>query len=210
MDSAFTHKPIVEWSVNWEINSPVISALAYNEPIIPSDVPPEVLEKDSSEQGCAVNASWNGNTCECDGGYTGDGYKECKKVDAEASPTPSASPSPTPSDSPGPEPTDSAEPTASAEPTTPDPQTVTCWDGSVASDLSACPGYVVCSDGSWKYTEADCPAPQPTPVSCWDGSTADSVEACPAYVVCSDGTWHYTEADCPAPSEPPAEQTPEG
>ena len=228
MDSDITHKPIVEWSVNWEINSPVISAQAYNEAIIPSDVPPEVLEKDSSEQGCAVHASWNGNSCECEGGYTGDGYTECRKMDAEASPTPSASPSPSPSAS-----------TETESPAPSDTPTVTCPDGNTypeGTDCSLHPAQqpdVTCPDGNTYPAGTDCslhPAPQPdvtcpdgntypagtdcslhpASVACWDGSTAPSVEACPAYVVCSDGTWHYTEADCPAPSEPPAEQTPEG
>ena len=240
MTSAITHKPVVEWSVNWDVQSPVISAIAYNEAIIPSDVPPEVLEQSSEEQGCAVNAVWNGNSCECEGGYTGDGYTKCEKVGAEATATPEATASTAPqcaknatySTTAGkcvcndgytgndpanvactvatPTSTPEQTTTPTTEPTATPAQSVTCWDGSQAANEAACPGHVVCSDGSWKYSEADCPAPQPTTVTCWDGSQAANEAACPAYVVCSDGSWKYSEADCPTPPPADTPAAPEG
>jgi len=66
------------------------------------------------------------------------------------------------------------------------PPPVTCWDGSEAKTLGACPiEPVSCPDGSTAKTLSACP-PKVTPpvvtpeVTCWDGSQAQTRSACPA------------------------------
>ena len=189
MNSEMSHKPVVEWSVNWDVQSPIISYTAYNEAIIPSDVPPEVLEKDAEEQGCAVNASWNGNTCECNGGYTGDGYTECRAADAE--PEPSVAPT-------------CAENAYYNE----KKGACVCIDGYSSSD----PANAACKADATAVpttTPTSTPTQQPTQapdVTCPDGNTYPAGTDCSLHpapnVTCPDGGSYPAGTDCslhPAP-----------
>ena len=231
MTTPINRQSMVEWSVNWDVASPVISAQAYNEAIIPSDVPPEVLEKDAEEQGCAVNASWNGNTCECNGGFTGDGYTECKPADAEPEETEapkcadnayynenkgacvcndgySSSDPNTVACKVDATPTPTATPTQEATPT---PATPTPTPATPTPEQTQ-----TCWDGSVIPVSQACPAqPTPTPEqtqTCWDGSVIPVSQACPAdtRVTCWDGSVALSESACPAQPtpEPQPENTP--
>lgn len=87
--------------------------------------------------------------------------------------------------------------------------TITCWDGSTASEYSSCPAepprieYVTCWDGSQVESGSACPAePQ---VQCWDGSTVRDASSCPvqqATVSCWDGSLVYDASSCPAQPAP--------
>jgi hypothetical protein len=65
--------------------------------------------------------------------------------------------------------------------------TVTCWNGTKAKSLAACPAQpppqqplVTCWNGSKAASLAACPAQPPPLVTCWNGSKAASLAACPA------------------------------
>lgn len=60
----------------------------------------------------------------------------------------------------------------------PEVTVVSCWNGSEANTLEACPAKITCWDGSFVTSEAACPV-EITTVTCWDGSTAETNAACP-------------------------------
>ncbi len=70
------------------------------------------------------------------------------------------------------------------------PQRVVCWDGSYEKSLADCPSkpapepvMYTCWDGSEVESRSSCPArpaPEPTYYSCWDGSQVTDIATCPA------------------------------
>ena len=76
---------------------------------------------------------------------------------------------------------------------------VTCWDGSVASNVAYCP-KASCWDGS----QANNPGSCPPKITCWDGSFATSQSNCPGYVTCWNGNKAHNWSECPACTNKPS------
>ncbi len=76
---------------------------------------------------------------------------------------------------------------------------VTCWDGSVASNVASCP-KASCWDGS----QANNPSSCPPKITCWDGSFATSQSNCPDYVTCWNGNKAHNWSECPACTNKPS------
>ncbi|MBR2829499.1 MAG: hypothetical protein IKE68_03015, partial [Solobacterium sp.] len=123
------------------------------------------------EFGCAVNASWNGNSCECNSGYIGDGYSGCRPADAE--PTSGAQ---------------TAEPIACGAYAYFDENTnsCVCYDGFEGDPYKAC-GAASCGIGAhWDFDQENC--------VCDEGLEGDPWKGCGA---CGPyASWDWNELVC--------------
>lgn len=101
------------------------------------------------------------------------------------------------------------------------PPQVTCWDGSQASSMSACPEEpaVTCWNGEIVHYQSECTLPPsftcwngdivtnsseclpiPPPIECWDGSVIDWNQTCPQLpplIECWDGSEVNWNEQCP-------------
>jgi hypothetical protein len=81
------------------------------------------------------------------------------------------------------------------------PPQVTCWDGSQAESMNACPiePVVTCWDNSIVHYESEC-TPVPQPIQCWNGTTIPWNQTCPQLpplVECWDGSEVNWNEQCP-------------
>lgn len=89
------------------------------------------------------------------------------------------------------------------------PPQVTCWDGSQAESMSACPvePVVTCWDNSIVHYQSEC-TPVPQPIQCWNGTTIPWNQVCPQMpppVECWDGSEVNWDAQCPTRTINPPE-----
>ncbi len=81
----------------------------------------------------------------------------------------------------------------------PEPQTKSCWDGSVIPRSQSCPMQTKDCNGQPIPIDEDCPEPEPQTKSCWDGSVIPRSQSCPMQTKDCNGQPIPIDEDCPDP-----------
>ncbi len=81
----------------------------------------------------------------------------------------------------------------------PEPQTKSCWDGSVIPRSQSCPMQTKDCNGQPIPVDEDCPEPEPQTKSCWDGSVIPRSQSCPMQTKDCNGQPIPVDEDCPEP-----------